>query len=46
MEAEGVSANSDSRKSTGKILKAFYAAVDKSEVDASVVKQRLDLLLP
>ncbi|KAK0225723.1 Yqey-like protein-domain-containing protein [Armillaria fumosa] len=46
MEVEGVSTNSDSRKSTGKILKAFYAAVDKSEVDASVVKQRLDLLLP
>ncbi|KAK0504949.1 Yqey-like protein-domain-containing protein [Armillaria luteobubalina] len=46
MEAEGVSTDSDSRKSTGKILKAFYAAVDKSEVNASVVKQRLDLLLP
>ncbi len=46
MEAEGVTADGDSRKSAGKILKAFYAAIDKSEVDASVVKQRLDLLLP
>ncbi len=46
MEAEGVTADGDSRKSTGKILKGFYAAIDKSEVDASVVKQRLDLFLP
>ncbi|KAK0438689.1 Yqey-like protein-domain-containing protein [Desarmillaria tabescens] len=46
MEAEGITADSDPRKSTGKIMKAFYATVDKSEVDASLVKQRLDLILP
>ncbi|KAK0213008.1 GatB/YqeY domain-containing protein [Desarmillaria ectypa] len=45
MEVEGITADSDPRKSTGKIMKAFYAVVDKSEVDASLVKQRLDLLL-
>ncbi|KAG7446449.1 GatB/YqeY domain-containing protein [Guyanagaster necrorhizus] len=46
IEAEGISADNDPRKSAGKIMKAFYAAVDKSGVDTPLVKQRLDILLP
>lgn len=32
-------------KGTGKVMKAFYSKTDRSEVDAALVKQRLDALL-
>jgi uncharacterized protein YqeY len=38
-------AGSDPRKSLGRVFKEFYSKVDKSAVDANVVKQRAEKLL-
>lgn len=35
----------DLRRALGKLLKAFYAKVDKSTVDANLVKKRAETLL-
>ncbi|KAF9023670.1 GatB/YqeY domain-containing protein [Hymenopellis radicata] len=35
----------DLQKGKGKILKAFYTSTDRSEVDATVVNQRLDAVI-
>ncbi|KAF5389358.1 hypothetical protein D9757_004380 [Collybiopsis confluens] len=37
-----ISPDEDSRKATGKILKAFYTQVDRSLVDPNLVKSRVD----
>lgn len=43
-EENNIGPGSDPKRSTGLILKAFYAKVDKSAVDGQVVKQRVDAL--
>ena len=35
----------DAKRASGKILKEFFARVDKALVDGQVVKKRLDALL-
>jgi uncharacterized protein YqeY len=35
----------DSRKALGKVFKAFYSKVDKSTVDAELVKHRAEILI-
>lgn len=37
--------SSHSRKTLGKVFKAFYSKVDKSNVDADLVKRRAEILL-
>jgi hypothetical protein len=40
-----LSPDNDPRKATGKIFKAFYAQIDRSQVDPNLVKARVDIAL-
>ncbi|KAF9071016.1 Yqey-like protein-domain-containing protein, partial [Rhodocollybia butyracea] len=40
-----ISPDNDPRKATGRIFKAFYAQIDRSQVDPNLVKARVDIAL-